>query len=180
MRRFRDLSFLLNEEGEDPNAQPQEGQEDPNAQPQEGQEDPNQDPNAQQGMEGQEDPSELVMKSNFINYNKLLYYNKFEKLLTLIEMAKNTFNKNKSLVNYDDVEDLTQYKKIEFFIKELDVLRDQIIIINRKALPNIELDKVRVIFKSCVNKINILINSYEELFKGLKLDERKLKEKQIQ
>ena len=170
MRRFRDLSFLLNEEGEDPNAQ----------QGMEGQEDPNQDPNAQQGMEGQEDPSELVMKSNFINYNKLLYYNKFEKLLTLIEMAKNTFNKNKSLVNYDDVEDLTQYKKIEFFIKELDVLRDQIIIINRKALPNIELDKVRVIFKSCVNKLNILINSYEELFKGLKLDERKLKEKQIQ
>lgn len=168
---------------EDPNQQPpQEGE-----QPMEGQEDPNQQPdqtdgqqeeqpqeeNPEEGMEEEGNGEDLIPRKNYINYSKLLYFNKFKSLLEFIDKTKTYINETRNAINFDDMENERQEQVILFLNKSLNDTEEQINFIVKKALPNLELEKVKLIFKGTVSKLNKIIDAYEKVNNTLKFKDDK-------
>jgi len=200
------FSYYFLEEGEeqapapDPNAAPPDQQADPNAQPQG---DPNQmqgtpvqqpqQPNAALPDDEEDDvdsefekmfPMEKdgtdpeAEKSNFITYQKLQYFSKFQDLLELTNDIENTFEQAKKTIGFNQSDDEKQHKLINMLIKSLAECRDQIDFFLLKGIANVNLDKTRVIFRTIIRKLNYIIDNYDGVmmrFKRQKEEEERKK-----
>lgn len=154
--------------------QPMEGQEESNQQPDQNdgqQEEQPQEENFEQGMEEEgNNGEELIPRKNYINYSKLLYFNKFKNLLEFINKTKTYINETRNTINFDNNENERQEQVILFLNKSLNDTEDQINFIIKKALPNLELEKIKLIFKGTVSKLNKIIDTYEKVNNTLKFN----------
>lgn len=109
---------------------------------------------------------------NFTNYQKLQYFKKFNSLLSLVQKTTLVFNNSKNYVNFDEIDDEKQHKIINLLISSLEETTDQINFFLEKGIASVNIDKTRVIFKAIVNKLNIIIDTFEGLMKRVENEEK--------
>jgi len=102
---------------------------------------------------------------NFVNYQKYLYFNKFNKLLELIQKTKLAFNNSKVLINFDDIDNEKQHKIINLLIDSLDETTNQINFFLQKGIATVNIDKTRAIFNAIIKKINTIVDTFEGVVK---------------
>lgn len=102
---------------------------------------------------------------NFTNYQKLQYFKKFQSLLNLINSTKIAFNNSKNYINFDEIDDEEQHKIINLLIASLEEITEQINFFLEKGIASVNIDKTRMVFKALVNKINTVIDSFENIMK---------------
>lgn len=192
-KRFFNMYF--NEEGEqqDPNQQ----QQDPNQQQQDpnGQQLPPGDPNA---VPQQQAPPAFLPKAefdeddefeqdfpmdndntnpeqdviNFTNFQRLSYFKKFQRLVSLTERIENQFNSFKDYTQFDDVNDEKQQNIINVLLASVKDIRSQIRFFLEKGIIGMNIDKIQVIFRSQVRKINFIIDQFEMVIGQIKTDKK--------
>lgn len=184
------FNMYFNEEGEeqqqgDPNqAQPQEG--DPN-----GAAPPAGDPNA---VPQQQAPPAFLPKDefdenddfekefpldkdntnpeqdviNFTSFQRLNYFKKFESLVAFTEKIENQFNKFKDYTQFDEIDDEKQQNIINVLLASVKDIRAQIKFFLEKGIVGMNIDKIQVIFRSQVRKINFIIDQFEMVIGQIK------------
>lgn len=154
------------------------------------------DPNAEMGMEQPEPPPPVMLDvedsdsptdkkfpeekdgttpeqdlTNFVNYQRLQYFKKFNKLLALIEKTKLSLNNSKLYLNFDKINNEKQHKIINLLISSLEETADQINFFLEKGIASVNIDKTRAIFKALILKLNTILDSFEDLQRQIKVGE---------
>jgi hypothetical protein len=114
---------------------------------------------------------------NFTNYQKLQYFKKFNNLLELLEKTKITFNNSKHYITFDEINDENQHKIINLLISSLEETTEQINFFLEKGISSVNIDKTRAIFNAIVKKINIIIDSFENVMRNVKQENDENKNK---
>jgi len=109
---------------------------------------------------------------NFTNYQKLLYYKKFNSLSDLLSRLKKTIEQTTIYTTFDGVDDETQHKIINVLNSSVDSTIEQIHFFLEKGISAMNIDKTRAIFNAVVKKIDIIISNYEDLMKHVEFDEK--------
>jgi len=114
--------------------------------------------------------------TNFMNYQRLQYFEKFNKLLALIEKTKLSLNNSKIYLNFDKINNEKQHKIINLLISSLEETSGQINFFLEKGIATVNIDKTRAIFKAIINKLNTILDSFEDLQRQIKVDEEDKKQ----
>ena len=109
---------------------------------------------------------------NFTNYQKLLYYKKFNKLVEYLEKLKKTIDQTTLYTTFDDVDDESQHKIINLLTSSIESTIDQIHFFLGKGISAMNIDKTRAIFNAVVKKIYTFVENYEEVLKHVDFDEK--------
>lgn len=105
---------------------------------------------------------------NFTNYQKLQYFNKFKELSIFVKTTEKTFNKAKTMVSFDNLDDEEQHKIINVLIQSLNEIQKQIDFFLEKGIVSVNIDKTRSIFRTQIRKLNLIIDKFEELMRNVK------------
>lgn len=109
--------------------------------------------------------------ANFTNYQRLLYFEKFYKLLRLIDKIKMALNNSKLYVNFDEINNEKQHKIIKLLVSSLEETKEQINFFMNKGISSCNIDKTRAIFNAIVIKLDTILNTFHDLQKSLKIGE---------
>lgn len=115
--------------------------------------------------------------TNFVNYQRLLYYDKFQAILKLIEQTKVTFNNNKYYINADNVPDGKQHKIINLLISSLEEIEEQINFFLQKGIATVNIDKTRAIYNAIYKKLDICVTAFEDTVKNAFVEDKSKKKK---
>ena len=174
--------YVLNENSEEETQpQDQQGQEGTSEEQSQGEENREENP---EGEQQQEEPTEEEKNNEkMAAYDKLVYFDKFQRLRKLLDNFLKLINKNKfkhiqvSNINEKNKKKCVIDKNEENTIEELNNVvqstQEQIDFILTNGFVNLDNEKISKIFNALIKKIQLSFESYENLIRNK--DEEKLK-----
>jgi len=101
--------------------------------------------------------------ANFTNFQKIAYFKKFEKLQKMCDRMIIQFNHLKDATLEDEYDDEVQGNIVNILLSSIKEIKNQINFFLEKGIVALSMDKIQVIFRAQIRKLNYIIDEFERL-----------------